>query len=84
MNGYMMFQKTIDCHMVEIPHKDTFKHGNREWKFVPTQTIQRNKINNTRRSDQQMADRITGLLDKEKERRIRLKELQIDYEFPGF
>ena len=31
-----------------------------------------------------MADRVTGLLAKEKEKRIRIKELQIDYEFPGF
>jgi len=31
-----------------------------------------------------MTGRITGLLGKEKERRNRLKELEIDYEFPGF
>ena len=36
MNGYMMFHKTIECHMVELPHRDTFKHGNRDWKFIPT------------------------------------------------
>ena len=31
-----------------------------------------------------MADRVAGLLAKEKEKRIRIKELEIDYEFPGF
>ena len=31
-----------------------------------------------------MMERVKGLLQKEKERRDRLKELQIDYEFPGY
>ena len=31
-----------------------------------------------------MAARVSGLLSKEKERRNRLKELEIDYDFPGF
>ena len=43
MNGYLMFGKKIECHLMEQPHKDTFKHGNREWNFVPNQLIFRNK-----------------------------------------
>lgn len=35
MNGYMMFGKQIDCHAVDEAHKETFKNGNRQWKFVP-------------------------------------------------
>jgi len=31
-----------------------------------------------------MADRVKGLLLKEKEKRIRLKELEIDYSFSGY
>lgn len=31
-----------------------------------------------------MAARVSGLLSKEKERRNRLKELEIDYDFTGF
>ena len=84
MNGYMMFHKTVECHLVDAPHRDTFKHGNREWKFIPNQTIFRNKLNNMMKRPEEMAARITGLLGKEKERRNRLKELEIDYEFPGF
>ena len=70
--------------MVEQPHKDTFKHGNREWKFVPNQVIFRNKKNTDDKTDEQRAARVAGLLEKEKERRIRLKELGIEYEFKGF
>lgn len=69
--------------MVEGAHKDTFKNGNREWQFVPTQVIFRNK-KNAEKSDADRAARVEGLLAKEKERRIRLKELGIDYDFPGF
>lgn len=83
MHGYMMFHKQIECHMVEDAHKDTFKHGNREWKFVPTQVMFRNK-KNAEKTDEQKADRIKGLLEKEKEKRMRIKELGIEYEFPGY
>jgi nucleolar protein 15 len=83
MHGYMMFHRQIECHMVDAAHKDTFKHGNREWKFVPTQVMFRNK-KNAEKTPEQKAARVTGLLGKEKEKRIRLKELGIEYEFPGY
>ena len=35
MNGHIMFGKQLDCHMVSEPHRDTFKNGNRDWKFIP-------------------------------------------------
>jgi len=44
----------------------------------------RNKINSQEKTPEQRKARVEGLLQKEKERRDRLKELQIDYEFPGF
>lgn len=44
----------------------------------------RNKINAEEKTPEQRKARILGLLQKEKERRDRLKELQIDYDFPGF
>ena len=69
--------------MVDAPHRDTFKHGNREWNFVPNQLMFRNK-KNAEKTPEQQAERVKGLLQKEKEKRIRLKELGIDYEFPGY
>jgi len=83
MDGYMMFGKKVQCHLVDTPHKDTFKHANREWNFVPNQLIFRNKMNMVK-TDTQKAERVKGLLEKEKEKRIRLKELGMDYEFPGY
>ena len=70
--------------IVEKPKYDTFKHGNRDWKFVPTQLMFRNKKNAESKTPEQMKGRVEGLLQKEKEKRDRLKELMIDYTFPGY
>jgi len=45
MNDYMIFGRKLDVHIVEDAHKDTFKHGNRDWKFTPTKEIFRSKKN---------------------------------------
>ena len=52
MDGYIMFGKQIDCHLVTEPHKDTFKNGNRDWKFVPHQTKFRNEKNRTKTDEE--------------------------------
>jgi hypothetical protein len=61
-----------------------FKHGNRDWKFAPTQEMFRNKVNSAEKTSEQRKARVQGLLQKERERRDRLKELAIEYDFPGF
>lgn len=84
MNKYMMFGRQLVVHTMEDVHPETFKHGNREWKFVPKQLMFRNKINKDEKTPEERKARVVGLLQKEKERRDRFKELEIDYEFPGF
>jgi nucleolar protein 15 len=83
MNGYIMFGKQLDCHVMDKTHKDVFKNGNRKWKYVPTQVKFRNE-KNRERTDVEKAARVKGLLEKEKEKRTRLKELGIDYDFAGY
>jgi nucleolar protein 15 len=83
MNGYIMFGKQLQCHIVEEANKDTFKHGNRDWKFVPKQLKFRNE-KNREKSSVEKAAKVTGLLEKEKEKRNRLKELGISYDFSGY
>ena len=39
---------------------------------------------NRERTEEEKALRVKGLLEKEREKRIRLKELGIDYEFSGY
>jgi len=83
MDKYMMFGRVLDVHLMQDAHKDTFRHGNRDWKFVPTQEIFRNSKNSEKTPAQKKA-RVEGLLQKEKEKRDRLKELEIDYDFHGY
>jgi len=51
MHKYMIFGRTLSVTKVEDAHPEMFKHGNRDWKFVPTQLMQRNKINKEEKSD---------------------------------
>lgn len=83
MNGYIMFGRQLDVHLVDQAHKELFKNGNREWKFVPTQVKFRKSVNEEK-SNEEKAARVKGLLQKEKEKRDRLKELGIEYDFSGY
>jgi nucleolar protein 15 len=64
MNGYILFGRQLDCHVVQAPNRETFKNGNRGWKFVPTQLKFRTK-HNAEKTDEQKAARVKGLLEKE-------------------
>ena len=64
-------------------HKGIFNNGNREWKFIPTQIKFRNE-KNREKTDSEKSLKVKGLLEKEKEKRDRLKELGIKYDFPGY
>ena len=52
MNKYMMFGRNLDVHVMDEAHPEMFKHGNREWKFVPKQLMHRNKINREDKTDE--------------------------------
>ena len=88
MDNYMIFGRSLQAKVVEpeMAHKDMFKNGNREWQFIPKAKIFREKKNAEAedRTDEQRAARVKGLLAKEKEKRVRLKELGIKYDFPGY
>ena len=68
---------------MENPHKELFKNGNREWKYIPKKQMFVQK-KNEEKTDEQKALKVQGLLQKEREKRDRLKELEIDYKFPGY
>ena len=36
MDKYIMFGRQLDVHVMNETHFEMFKHGNRDWKFVPT------------------------------------------------
>ncbi|CDW88104.1 UNKNOWN [Stylonychia lemnae] len=83
MQGYILFGRQLDCHVVEQPHRETFKNGNRDWKYIPTPVKFRNE-KNREKTNEEKAAKVKGLLQKEKEKRDRLKELGIKYDFTGY
>ena len=63
MNNYLLFGRQLDVHIMEdgTVHKNTFKDGNRDWKFVPTREIFRGK-KNAEKNDVEKKARVKGLL----------------------
>lgn len=53
---------------MDNPHKEIFKNGNREWKYVPHK-VKFRKEKNRDKTEEEMALRVAGLLEKEKEKR---------------
>ena len=47
MNNYLLFGRQLDVHIMEndAVHRETFKHGNRDWTFKPTREIFRSNKN---------------------------------------
>jgi len=83
MQGYILFGRQLDVHVVDHAHRETFKNGNREWKYIPNQVKFRNEKNREKTNEEKSA-KVKGLLQKEKEKRDRLKELGIKYDFTGY
>ena len=81
MNNYLMFGRQLEVHLMDEVHKETFKHGNRDWTYRPTREMFRSDKNaeSQGKTPEARKARVAGLLAKEKEKRDRLKELEIDY-----
>ena len=60
-----------------------FKNGGKKFKYIPTKLLFRKEKNRAKTVEEKKA-KVTGLLEKEKEKRIRMKELGINYEFAGY
>jgi len=85
MNGYIMFGRSLKCEVIpnEKVHPKMFAGANK--KYFPKRTkIMHRKLHNSTKSSEQLEKNIQKLLDNEEKKRIKLKELGIDYDFPGY
>lgn len=85
MNNYILFDKILKCSVVEDTHKYEliFKRWKRKFKFVDKYqnfVQEKNKV----KPKEEIKQNIQLMLDKEEQKRKKLVELGIDYEFPGF
>lgn len=85
MNGYRLFDHTLSCHLipVEAIHERMFVGANKEFKPLPRQAINRNRVNADKTYEQSVSNR-KRLIARERQKRQDIKALGIDYDFPGF
>ncbi|KAI7853403.1 hypothetical protein BDC45DRAFT_511139 [Circinella umbellata] len=85
MDNYLLLGHILQCKVLpkESIHPNLFKGTSKRFRKVNPSIIQQKKHNQTR-SEEKQKKRIIDLLKAENERRKKIKELGIDYEFPGY
>jgi len=85
MDGYIMFSRSLRCQLIprEKVHPTMFKNSNRRYYPKRTKIIHR-QIHNSPKTNDQMRRNIQKLIKKEESKRVRLKQLNINYDFPGY
>ena len=86
MNNYMMHGKLMSAKVLPQNSKivyDRFIKESRKFKFVPWQKLFAMKFN-TKKTDEEMDAKMTRLVEHDRERVRRFKELKIDFDFPTY
>jgi len=80
-----LYGKTLIVKMVppEKVHPDTFIGANKKFRVIPWKQISR-QAHNKERNAEQHKKVINKLIKKENNKRAKLKELGITYDFPGY
>ena len=85
MNNYVLFDKILECSMVEDVAKYDliFKRWKRKFKFFDKyqKYVEEKRKDKT---DDEIKSQVQLLLDKEEQKRKKLAEIGIKYDFPGF
>lgn len=92
MNGYMIFGKVLQCRLIQ--DDEGMKVQTKRFKFIPHAKIfvaQHNKVKISKclssfkeKDSKELKKGVKSLLKLEEKKREKLRELGIDYEFPGF
>lgn len=85
MHNYILFDKVLQCHLVEDTSKYNliFKRWKRKFKFNDKYQNYVEEKNKSKDSEQ-LSSYVQLLLDKEEAKKSKLKEMGIKYEFPGY
>jgi nucleolar protein 15 len=82
MDNYLLSNHVLKCSVVEKVHEDLFKGAGKKFKKIPQNKLQRLRRDKERTKEEQEVYE-KGLLEKDEKKRQELKELGIDYDFPG-
>lgn len=83
MSGYFLMDKRLVCHVLpqDKVHPRMF-HG-KQWKKIDWRGLHRQQVNKPK-SAERMKKITARLITREKQKREKLKDIGIDYEFPGY
>jgi nucleolar protein 15 len=85
MNNYILFDKILKCSVVEDTSKYALLFKKWKKKFVFADKYKKYLLEkNKPKSKEEMKEYVTSLLKKEEEKRKKLEEMGIAYDFPGF
>ena len=85
MNNYILFEKILKCSFVEDKKKydRIFLKWKKKFEFKERYKIHCENLSK-KKSNEQIKEMVQGLLDREEQRREKMKELGIKYEYKGF
>jgi nucleolar protein 15 len=84
MNGYMLMGKILVSNTLSPTHQNPFTFAtSKRFHFINWKRIFMHQINK-KRTGEEMAKEVAGLLRNEKEKKINLKNKGINYDYPGF
>ena len=85
MNNYILFDHVLKCSVVaqDNVHPLMFEGSDKKFRVFPSRVVGRFR-HNREKSPEKMKKVENRLLAKEKAKRQELKELGIDYDFPGY
>lgn len=85
MNNYLLFNRVLKCQLMAADqvHDETFKNAHRAFRHIDWRKVEQRQHNKTR-STEQHTKVVTRLRAKEDKKRTQLKELGIEYDFPGY
>ena len=85
MNNYILFEKILKCNFVEDKTKydRIFLKWKKKFEFKERYKAHCEKISK-KKTNEEIKSMIQGLLDREEQRREKIKELGIKYEYKGF
>lgn len=85
MHNYMMFGKLLKCKVIpnDKVHPRLWKGSDRKFRHIPRRKIEI-KRQNKEKTDKEYEKQVSNILKKEQKKRKKMKDLGIDYEFPGY
>jgi nucleolar protein 15 len=86
LHNYYFFNKMVKCVVLPENHKiiyNRFKKNPKKFKFVPWQTIFKNSFNKGETENKKIK-KLKKLIENDRKKALRLKELGIDYQFTRY